>query len=81
MFEILKTESFSIAFSALLGFAIVMIFYPACKDGCRVRKAPPIDEIKNSTYQLADKCYQFQAHSVNCPPKGTIEAFGVVNGF
>lgn len=74
MFEVLKTESFKVAFSGLIGIAIVMLFYPACKDGCRVRKAPPVEEIKNSTYQLADKCYKFEAEAVNCPTNGAKQA-------
>ena len=61
MFEVLKTESFNIAFSGLIGLALVMLFYPKCKDDCRVMKAPPVEEIRSSTYQLGDRCYKFVA--------------------
>ncbi len=75
MFEFLKSETFNTSFSALIGIALVMLFYPSCKEDCHVMKAPPVEEIRTSTYQLADKCYKFEANSTMCPPKGAIEAF------
>jgi hypothetical protein len=76
-FGFLKTEGFNIAFSVLLGVAIVSLFRAACKgDGCKIVKAPPIDEIKAATYQLGDtECYQFRTQTVECPQKGVIEGF------
>ena len=76
MFEFLKSDTFNTAFSGLIGVALVMLFYPSCKGDCMVRKAPPVEEIRSSTYQLADKCYNFEAKSVRCPSDGgAIEAF------
>lgn len=88
MFEVLKTESFNVAFSGLLGLALVMLFYPKCKDDCRVVKAPPVEEIRSSTYQLGDRCYKFVAKPTSCTTPGAggaalqpIEAFGVIDRF
>ena len=86
MFEVLKTESFNVAFSALLGIALVMLFYPSCKHDCRVVKAPPVEELRSSTYQLGDRCYKFAAKPTSCSTPGStgivpIEAFGVIDRF
>ena len=76
-FGFLKTEAFNVAFSALLGIALVSLFKSACKgEACRTLKAPPLEEIKDATYQLsATECYQFRAESIACPSQGIIEPF------
>ncbi len=79
MFEVLKTEKFATAFSGILGFALVVLAIPACKgDDCVVKKAPSVKEMKESTYRIGTKCYQFRPQTVDCPVKGAIEAFAAV---
>lgn len=76
MFEVLKTEKFAILFSAILGFAVIAITIPVCRgDECVVKKAPLVSEMKETTYKLGSKCYQFKPEFVDCPAKGAIEAF------
>jgi hypothetical protein len=76
MFEFLKSETFNNIFSFLLGLACLALFKPACVGlECSIQKAPPYDEIKQSTYQVGSKCFQFQAEPIECPKKGVIEPF------
>jgi hypothetical protein len=76
MFEFLKTESFNIGFSFLIGLGLCALVTPMCTGKeCRIAKAPPVDEIKETTYQLGSKCYQFKMESVDCPKEGVIEPF------
>ena len=76
MYEILKTEKFAILFSFIIGFGLVAILIPVCKgDECFVQKAPSVDEMKNSTFKLGSKCYQFKPEASECPVNGVIEAF------
>jgi len=42
---------------------------------CIVQKAPPVDEVNKTTYQLGSKCYQFRSAPVDCPKEGVIEPF------
>jgi hypothetical protein len=76
MFEVLKTEKFAIAFSGIIGFALVVLMIPACKgDSCVIKKAPSVEEMKTSTFRISSKCYQFRPQPMDCPAKGAIEAF------
>lgn len=78
MYEVLKTEKFAIIFSFLLGFGIIAMAYPVCKgDQCFIKKAPSAKEMKESTYRIGSKCYQFKPDSVGCPADtgSVIEAF------
>jgi hypothetical protein len=76
MFEVIKTEKFAVAFSAIIGFALVVMAIPACKgDDCVVKKAPSVQELKESTYRVGSKCYQFRPQTMDCPATGAIEAF------
>jgi hypothetical protein len=76
MYEILKTEKFAIFFSFIIGFGLVAIVSPACKDEeCFIKKAPSIDEMKKSTFRIGSKCYQFRSEMVDCPATGVIETF------
>ena len=76
MFVFLKTESFNVIFSFVLGLGCIALLKPAC-DGaeCRIQKAPPYEEVKTSTYQMGAECYQFHAQPIACPNKGVIEPF------
>jgi hypothetical protein len=76
MFEVLKTEKFALLFSFMIGFGLIAVAYPVCKgDECFVKKAPSVDEMKNSTFRIGKKCYQFKPEIVDCPAKGAIESF------
>ena len=76
MFEFLKTETFSLVFSFILGLGSMALLKPMCKGAdCRIQKAPSYEEVKKSTYQLGQECYQFQAQPIQCPTKGVIEPF------
>ena len=49
---------------------------PMCKgDECFIKKAPSVEEMKSSTFQIGKKCFQFVPETVQCPAKGVIEAF------
>jgi hypothetical protein len=76
MFEFLKSKRFDTAFSFILGFGLIALFKPGCKDGeCSIQKAPPYEEVKTSTYQVGNKCYKFEANPIECPSTGVIEPF------
>ena len=76
MYEVLKTEKFAMIFSFILGFGLIAMAYPMCKgDKCFVKKAPSAQEMKETTYRLGSKCYQFKPEIVSCPATGVIEAF------
>ena len=74
--NVLKTEKFSIIFSAILGFAIATLAIPVCKgDNCMIKKAPSVEEMKTSTFRIGSKCYQFKPDLVQCPATGVTEAY------
>jgi hypothetical protein len=76
MYEVLKTEKFAVFFSFMVGIAIIGILIPTCKgDSCTIKKAPSMDEMKNSTFTIGSKCYQFKSKTIECPASGTIESF------
>jgi hypothetical protein len=76
MFEFLKTKQFNIIFSFILGLGIMSLFRPLCTGSeCAIQKAPPVDEVNKSTYQLGAKCYQFRSTPVDCPKTEVIEPF------
>ena len=78
MFEFLKSKSFNVAFSFLIGLGIMCLLRPMCHGSeCIVQKAPPLEEVNKSTYQLGSKCYQFRSVTIDCPKDGVIEAFSV----
>ena len=76
--DTIKTEKFAIVFSIVLGFALISLAIPACKgDSCYVQKAPSVKEMKESTFRIGRKCYQFKPTTVDCPAggRGAVEAF------
>jgi hypothetical protein len=78
MFGFLKTEGYNIVFSIVIGIGLVAVFKPGCRDNqCAIKKAPPVDEVTKSTYQIGDKCYKFKVNNIECPSKGAIEPFEV----
>lgn len=82
MYEVLKTEKFANFFSFMIGISIVAMLIPVCKGGeCFVKKAPSVSEMKENTYRIGQKCYQFKPKSTECPASGVIEAFkGRISG-
>lgn len=76
MFEFLKTKEFSYVFSFILGLGLMALFRPICQgEKCLIQKAPSVDEVNRTTYQLGSKCYQFRSVAIDCPKDGIIEAF------
>ena len=76
MFEFLKTKEFSTVFSFVIGLGLMALLRPIChgKD-CMIQKAPSVEEVNKTTYQLGSNCYQFRSESVECPKEGVIESF------
>lgn len=78
IWDFLKSKEFNVIFSFLLGLGLAAILRPACKgDQCLTLKAPPMKDMKEATFQLGNKCYQFEIENVECPSKGIIEAFQI----
>jgi hypothetical protein len=77
MFEFLKSKSFHVIGSFIVGFGLVAaIFRPGCANGtCTVMKAPKPDEVAATTYQLGSKCYQFKTEPTECAASGVVEPF------
>ena len=74
--DLLKSESFSIAFSLLLGIGIWAILRPSCtSNSCATFKAPPIKDFGGKTFRLSSSCYKFKATTKDCPAEGYIEPF------
>ena len=77
MFEFLKSESFNIVGSMILGIGIMAVLKPVCKSGCEIHKAPSVDEVTKTTYQIGTKCVQFKTTQSTCPEHGAIESFQI----
>lgn len=76
MFGFLKSPTFNYVFSFILGLGLMAVLKPTCKgDECRILKAPPLEDVKKTTYQLGAACYQFHTEPIACPSKGVIEPF------
>ena len=76
MFEFLKSDGFKMVGSAIIGIGLMAALKPVCKgSNCVIQKAPPVDEVVKSTYQLGQKCYQFKTTQIQCPERGVIEPF------
>ena len=79
--QILNTEEFCLMFSFVLGLSLMTFIMPLCKgDECIVKKAPSVEEIKESTYRIGSKCYQFRSEILKCPATGVVEAFEQFKG-
>ena len=74
--KILHKPVFGMVVSFMLGVAIVMVVSPICHGkNCMIVKAPPLNEVTNTVYHIATKCYKFEAVPLECPASGVIEAF------
>jgi hypothetical protein len=61
----------SITVSAIFGFALAVLFQRTCKNqNCRIIKAPPMQEVLNTTYESGDgqtaQCYKYTTSVVPC---------------
>ena len=78
IWDFMKSKEFNVIFSFLLGLGLAAILRPACKgDQCITLKAPPLKDMKDATFQLGNKCYQFSVVNTECSAKGVIEAFQI----
>jgi hypothetical protein len=78
MFEFLKSEGFKVIGSAILGIGLMAVLKPMCRGpNCIIQKAPSVEEVTRSTYQLGSKCYQFKTTQITCPETGVIEPFRI----
>ena len=78
MFEFLKSKTFHLIGSFVVGFGIVAVFRKQCAGpDCLIQKAPPVNEVTKTTYQIGQKCYQFKTESATCTNSGVIEPFQV----
>ena len=74
--SVLHKPMFGIMVSFMLGLAIVMVVAPICRGkDCMIVKAPPLHEVNKTIYNIATKCYKFDAVPMECPASGFIEAF------
>ena len=82
MFEFVKSETYSIVFSVILGMGIMAVLKPTCTtDECIIKKAPSQEEVTSATYQIGSKCYNFKTNTVDCPGTGVIEPFRAMGGY
>jgi hypothetical protein len=76
LFDFIKSDGFKVAGSAILGIGVMAVLKPGCRSGeCRILKAPPLEEVTKSTYQIGQKCYKFETTQIECPKLGVIEPF------
>lgn len=74
--DALKNPIFGVMVSFMLGLAIVIIIAPICHGKeCMIVRAPPIQEVRDSIYHIASKCYKFETVQMDCPAQGVVEAF------
>lgn len=82
MFEFLKSKSFPIIASFILGLGLVAIFKRGCSTShdekdCMIMKAPPVEEVIKTTYQIGHRCYQFKTEPTDCSGSGIVEPFAL----
>lgn len=76
LFDFMKSETFKVMGSFILGVGVMAVLKPGCRStDCRIQKAPPLEEVTHSTYQIGQSCYQFQTQQLDCPKQGVIEPF------
>ena len=76
MHDIMKSRTFNIIFSVLLGLFAAVLLRPICKgNSCYNYKQPPPQELRETAYQIGKKCYEFTTEDVECPSDGVVESF------
>ena len=74
MFDFVKSERYSLFFSFVIGVGLMAVLKPACREAdCATKKGANPEEVMNTTYQIANTCYQFGMRHVDCPSHGAIE--------
>jgi hypothetical protein len=74
--KFVHSESGRFFMSIILGLGLATIFRMTCKDkNCIVYDAPPLDEIKDKTYKIDNKCYTFESKTAKCNPNKQILNF------
>tara|TARA_Y100000816_G_C25862057_1_gene450089 strand:+ start:285 stop:527 length:243 start_codon:yes stop_codon:yes gene_type:complete len=59
-----------ILLSIILGLGLSAIFKKTCDNrSCLVFESPPLDELREKTYEYNKKCYQFAERQVKCDKK------------
>ena len=65
--QLFHTSFGQVLVSALFGLALAFMFQRVCKDRkCIIIEAPPLDEIRGSTYKLDNKCFQYTPKPAPC---------------
>jgi hypothetical protein len=66
--RLIYTERGQIISSALMGFALALLFRKACdSQSCRVILAPPVKDIQSKIFKLEDTCYVYTPEAIACP--------------
>jgi hypothetical protein len=74
--KFVHSESGKMLMSVILGLGLASLFRISCSGkNCIVYNAPPLDEIKDKTYQIDDKCYKFEPKTAKCNPNKQIVNF------
>lgn len=57
----------SIIISMILGFGLATLFRKSCSlRGCYVFKGPSMEKIEGETFEMNDKCYQYDYQHQSC---------------
>jgi len=74
--KFVHTESGKLFMSIILGLGLATLFRASCKGkNCILYNAPPLEEIKDKTYKINEKCYKFNFNPVKCDAKKQIIEF------
>lgn len=74
--KFVHTESGRLFMSIILGLGLASIFRASCKGkNCIIYDAPPLDEIKDKTFKINNKCYKFEPSLVKCNKNKQIVEF------
>ena len=64
----LNTREGGMIVSVILGLGLAAVFRQACQgNSCVVLRSPPMKQVRDSVYQVEDKCYRYQPQVVQCP--------------
>lgn len=74
--KFVHTDSGRLFMSIILGLGLATIFRASCKGkNCIIYDAPPLNEIKDKTFKINNKCYKFEPSLVKCNPNKQIVEF------
>lgn len=78
LIDVIRTKTFSIIFSLMLGLALASFFRRACKGrACVIVKAPNPQQMTSGYYKFSGKCYKFKTDVANCAD-GSNQENGIV---